>query len=166
MDTGVERTREHPIKQIDVHTDTRDILAHARQQADKRNFDDVFIVDIDSHHTESESWRDIIAYVDDEVVRAQALDFLQNRTGTPPYGLNGDLALRYQDVGGRVPHQAARSLAERLRREERLEDSRHDLGRHPLAAVANGDLDVALFRTESVLNRLVRCNRRLSRASQ
>ena len=27
MDTGVEQTREHPIKQIDVHTDTRDILA-------------------------------------------------------------------------------------------------------------------------------------------
>ena len=32
-----------------------------------------------------------------------------HRSGTPPYGLNGDLAMRYQDVGGRIPHQAARS---------------------------------------------------------
>ena len=24
----------------------------------------------------------------------------------PPYGLNGDLGLRYQDVGGRIPHQS------------------------------------------------------------
>ncbi len=71
MDTGVEQTREQPIKQINVYTDTRDILARARQKADKRNFDDVFIVDVDSHHTESESWREIIQYVDDEVVRAR-----------------------------------------------------------------------------------------------
>lgn len=111
MDTGVEPTREQPIKQIDVYTDTRDILARARQQAEKRNFDDIFIVDVDSHHTESESWSEIVQYVDDEVVRAQAMDFMQNRTGTPPYGLNGDLALRYQDIGGRVPHQAARREA-------------------------------------------------------
>ena len=27
------------------------------------------------------------------------------RVGTPPHGLNGDLGLRYQDVGGRIPHQ-------------------------------------------------------------
>lgn len=108
MDSGVEPTRELPVKQIDTFTDTRDILARARQQADARNFDDVFIVDIDSHHTESESWGEIVKYVDDDVVRSQAEDYLQNRTGTPPYGLNGDLAMRYQDIGGRVPHQAAR----------------------------------------------------------
>jgi predicted TIM-barrel fold metal-dependent hydrolase len=29
------------------------------------------------------------------------------RVGTPPYGLNGDLGLRYQDVGGRIPHQSS-----------------------------------------------------------
>ena len=40
--------------------------------------------------------------------RDQALDYLKNRTGAPPYGLNGDLGLRYQDVGGRIPHQSAR----------------------------------------------------------
>ena len=28
-----------------------------------------------------------------------------DRIGAPPYGLNGDLGLRYQSVGGRIPHQ-------------------------------------------------------------
>ena len=108
MDSGLEPLRENPVRQIDVSTDTREILARARRQADQRKFDDLFIVDMDSHHTESESWADIIGYLDDEVIRSQALDFIKNRTGTPPYGLNGDLALRYQDCGGRIPHQAAR----------------------------------------------------------
>ncbi len=34
---------------IDDWTDSRELLARARQQADSRNLDDVFIVDIDSH---------------------------------------------------------------------------------------------------------------------
>jgi len=108
MDSGLEPRREIPVRQIDVATDTRDVLARARRQADERDFDDVFIVDMDSHHTESESWADIVDYLDDEVLRSQALDYLRNRTGAPPYGLNGDLGLRYQDCGGRIPHQASR----------------------------------------------------------
>lgn len=111
MDTGVEQLRELPIKQIDTQTDTRDILARARQQAIDRNFDDVFIVDVDSHHTETESWHEIIKHISDPVIRSQAEDYHRNRTGSPPYGLNGDFGMRYQDVGGRVPHQSARREA-------------------------------------------------------
>ena len=37
------------LNRIDDKTDSRIILAKAKQQASKRNFDDVFIVDIDSH---------------------------------------------------------------------------------------------------------------------
>ena len=51
-------------------------------------------------------WREIITYIDDPVVRAQAEEMVLHRSGTPPYGLNGDLGLRYQDVGGRIPHQS------------------------------------------------------------
>ena len=69
MDTGVDGSREVPIKQIDVQTDTRDILAHARKYATKNNFDDVFIVDIDSHHMEVESWRDVLKNIANPVVR-------------------------------------------------------------------------------------------------
>ncbi len=111
MDTVDKTPRELPVKEIGTGTDTRDILAQARRQAEVRNFDDVFIVDIDSHHNEAESWREIMQYVEDDVVRFQALDHLDNRTGSPPYGLNGDLALRYQDCGGRILHQAKRGEA-------------------------------------------------------
>ncbi len=39
-----------PVQQIDVHTDTRDILAHARRNALKRGLQDWFVCDIDAHH--------------------------------------------------------------------------------------------------------------------
>ena len=42
MDSGVEQTRELP-QQITIKTDTRDILEHARQQGEIRNFENVFI---------------------------------------------------------------------------------------------------------------------------
>ena len=109
MDSGAEATpREMPVKEITAETDTRDILDHARQQAEKRNFDDVFIVDFDSHHNETESWADLASFIEDDVIRFQALDHFSNRAGAPPYGMNGDLALRYQDAGGRIIHQGKR----------------------------------------------------------
>ena len=95
---------ESPIKPIDVYTDTRDILAHAKQRADANKFEDYLIVDVDSHHTETTSWHEIIEYIEDPVVRAQALEYQQIRTGGPPYGLSGDFGLKYQGVGGRIPH--------------------------------------------------------------
>ena len=104
MGAGMKEVREVPIKQIDVYTDTRDILAHARRQADSRKFEDYLIVDVDSHHTETASWHEIIEYIEDPVIRAQALEYQQFRTGTPPYGMSGDLGLKYQGVGGRIPH--------------------------------------------------------------
>ena len=39
------------------------------------------------------------------MVRDNAMRFQAERVGAPPYGLNGDLGLRYQSVGGRIPHQ-------------------------------------------------------------
>ncbi|MCH8017198.1 MAG: amidohydrolase family protein [Acidobacteria bacterium] len=95
---------ESPIKPIDVYTDTRDILAHAKRQADANKFEDYLIVDVDSHHTETTSWHEIIEYIEDPVVRAQAQEYQQSRTGGPPYGLSGDFGLKYQGVGGRIPH--------------------------------------------------------------
>ena len=92
-------------QQVDVFTDTRDILAHARQDSIKRKYRDWFICDIDAHHVETVSWKEIIQYIEDPVVREQAIHFQAERINAPPYGLNGDLGLRYQSVGGRIPHQ-------------------------------------------------------------
>jgi predicted TIM-barrel fold metal-dependent hydrolase len=108
MDSGVDTPREIAVKEITADTDTRDILDHARQMGEQRNFDDVYICDIDSHHVETESWGELAEYIEDEVLRFQAVDHLKNRTGSPPYGLNGDLGLRFQDVGGRIIHQGKR----------------------------------------------------------
>ena len=94
-----------PVQRMDVHTDTRELLAHARHAAVQRGFEDYFVVDVDAHHVESVSWAEIIGYIDDPVVRDEAIAYQKQRIGAPPYALNGDLGLRYQSVGGRIPHQ-------------------------------------------------------------
>jgi hypothetical protein len=58
-----------------------------------------------AHHVETVSWKEIITYIEDPVVREQAIHFQNERINAPPYGLNGDIGLRYQSVGGRIPHQ-------------------------------------------------------------
>ena len=100
-----EQDKYSAVQQIDVHTDTRDILAHARRNALKRGLQDWFVCDIDAHHVETVSWKEIVTYIEDPVVRDNAMRFQAERLGAPPYGLNGDLGLRYQSVGGRIPHQ-------------------------------------------------------------
>src|SRR3546814_10330290 len=67
MDTLERFERTFP--PIDDWTDSREQLARARQQADKRNFDDVFIVDIDSHIGEDKSWPEVLTYIEDPVIR-------------------------------------------------------------------------------------------------
>jgi uncharacterized protein len=96
------------VQQIDVYSDTREILAHARRNARRRGFNDWYVCDIDAHHVETVSWSEIVSYIEDPVVREQALWYQKERIGAPPYGLNGDFGLRYQDVGGRIPHQSDR----------------------------------------------------------
>ena len=94
----------HSVQAMDVFTDTREILAHARSDARKRGFSDWLICDIDAHHFETVSWSEIVEYIEDPVVRDNAVRFQKDRVGIP-YGLAGDLGLRYQSVGGRIPHQ-------------------------------------------------------------
>src|SRR5580658_4485902 len=92
-------------QQADVFTDTSDLLAHAKRDSIRRKYRDWLICDIDAHHVETVSWKEIITYIEDPAVRQQAIHFQNERVGAPPYGLNGDLGLRYQSVGGRIPHQ-------------------------------------------------------------
>nr|WP_216665341.1 amidohydrolase family protein [Pseudoruegeria sp. HB172150] len=96
------------MEKITVRTDTRDILAHAKRDAVRRKFDDWLIFDMDSHHQESVSWNEIVQFIEDPVVREQAMNYHNERVGAPPYGLNANFGMRYQDVGGRILHQADR----------------------------------------------------------
>ncbi|XSC47484.1 amidohydrolase family protein [Bradyrhizobium sp. RDT10] len=94
-----------PLQEAGVFTNTRTLLEHANRDAKSRRLQDWLICDIDAHHMETVSWKEIVEYIEDPVIRQQALHFHADRVGAPPYGLNGDLGLRYQSVGGRIPHQ-------------------------------------------------------------
>ena len=45
------------------------VLERAAEQAAARNFDDVFIVDVDFHHLESQAWLEVLEHLDNDVVR-------------------------------------------------------------------------------------------------
>ena len=92
-----------PVQTIGVDTDTRDILSHARADARQRGLADWYICDVDAHHIETISWHEVIEYIEDPVIRDNAIRYYKQRMGAPPYGLNGDFGLRYQSVGGRIP---------------------------------------------------------------
>jgi uncharacterized protein len=49
--------------------DTTTLLDHAAKQARQRKYQDLFIVDVDSHHYETESMADIQDYIDDPVLK-------------------------------------------------------------------------------------------------
>ena len=55
------------LQEITMQTDTRDILAHATRQAESH--EDYFLVDIDAHVTETSFWPEILAMIDNDVIR-------------------------------------------------------------------------------------------------
>ena len=87
---------------IDARPDSRYILSHPRQQADSRDFDDVFIVDIDCHIDDGGNWAEIMDFIEDPVIREAAGSF----SGGTKRGafLNGTPGLQWQNVWGRIPH--------------------------------------------------------------
>jgi hypothetical protein len=52
--------------------DTATLLAHAKQQAIQRRYEDFLIVDVDAHHYETDSFARICDYIEDPVMRDQA----------------------------------------------------------------------------------------------
>ena len=72
------------LQEITMQTDTRDILAHATRQSE--SYEDYFLVDIDAHVTETSLWPEIIASIDNDVIR-------QMGEGNAARPGNGNLAL-------------------------------------------------------------------------
>jgi hypothetical protein len=82
--------------------DTPTILKNGTEQAIKRRYEDFCMVDVDSHHYESESFAEIAKYIEDPVMRHQAVFQGMGRNGiTGPRG-------GYQDMDGRVARTVAR----------------------------------------------------------
>jgi predicted TIM-barrel fold metal-dependent hydrolase len=83
---------------------TSRLLAHARQQANKRKFDDMLIVDVDAHHYENESMMDILPFMENDVLRQ--LSMTQGMKGGR--GTFIPQQIGYQDMGGRVTRYTMR----------------------------------------------------------
>ncbi|MGH6726542.1 MAG: amidohydrolase family protein [Pseudolabrys sp.] len=87
--------------------DTSKLLTHAAKQAVERGYQNFPIVDVDSHHYESESLNEILEYMDDPVLQQLAMSASQ--TGMKHVGMfQGGVG--YQDMGGRVTRYALRKI--------------------------------------------------------
>jgi predicted TIM-barrel fold metal-dependent hydrolase len=87
--------------------DTSKLLAHAAKQAAARGYRNFPIVDVDSHHYESESIDEILDYMDDPVLQQLARSARQasaKSVGVLPSGVG------YQDMGGRVMRYSTRGM--------------------------------------------------------
>jgi predicted TIM-barrel fold metal-dependent hydrolase len=104
MDTGLDSPRELAIKQFGRDSDTRDTLARAAMQRRKYKLDEYFIVDVDAHHFENQSWSEVLTYVTDPVVRQIAESFKARGFVTPGILGGGSRFPTHQNVGGRIPH--------------------------------------------------------------
>ena len=102
MSSDIKPTRE--LEQITVKSDTRDVLAHAAKEVDRKGFDKFLIIDVDAHVNETAFWGQIVDRIGSDVYQQMARSF-QDRVGSPPGLLNSSPGLLYQDVFGRIPHQ-------------------------------------------------------------
>jgi hypothetical protein len=95
MDLIADRGRRVTIDELN----TTRLLAHARKQAHKRNFDDVVIVDVDAHHYEGENYDEFLPFMESDVLRQLTMSGRAKggaRAGVVP------ATVGYQDMGGRV----------------------------------------------------------------
>src|SRR5580704_18004259 len=101
MDLQSDRGRRVSVDELN----TSRLLAHARQQAHKRKFDEMLIVDVDAHHYENEHMKDILPFMENDVLRqlSMAQGMKDGRGTLIP------MQIGYQDMGGRVTRYPLRS---------------------------------------------------------
>lgn len=97
-------------KQSVASFDTEKLLTNAARQRDARNYADFPIIDIDSHHYENESLREIIEYFDDPVLKQVGQLYTSGGTGVQSPFLPS--AVGYQDVAGRITRYPLRKIEE------------------------------------------------------
>jgi uncharacterized protein len=101
MELVVERGRRVSVEELN----TTKLLAHARQQAVKRNFDDILIVDCDAHHYENENYGDILPFMENDVLRQVTV----SGRAKGRHNIVPSQAGFTQDMGGRVTRYPTRS---------------------------------------------------------
>ncbi len=103
MDLPLSNFRHMAVEEFD----TSKLLAHAAQQAVERDYSKFPIVDVDSHHYESESLGEILEFMEDPVIRQLAQSASQ--TGMRQTGIFKS-EVGYQDMGGRVMRYPLRKI--------------------------------------------------------
>ena len=91
------------LEEITTKTDTRDILSHATKQAE--SYEDYFLVDIDAHVTETQFWPEIIAMIDNAVIRQMGeAGLVRGNTRAAQHRAGHDLpiSLRPHSASGRA----------------------------------------------------------------
>ena len=102
MDSGFDKSRGSQLKSPHVKgMDTREMLAHARRQGKKRKLDDYFIVDVDAHHYENQSWAEVLDCMPNDVMQFIGRSFTSGGNVTPGLVAVSGYALN-QPIGGRV----------------------------------------------------------------
>lgn len=88
--------------------DTSKFLVNAARQRDQRNYQDFQIVDIDCHHYENESLKEIVQYIEDPVMRHTGQVYSGSGTGAQSPLLPGVVGT--QDISGRITRYPLRKL--------------------------------------------------------
>ncbi|MEO8098354.1 MAG: amidohydrolase family protein [Acidobacteriota bacterium] len=93
-------------QQITTRTDSREILANATRDIERFKLKDYFIVDVDSHHVEFDSWSEVLDHIEDPVLRRNGKAMSEMWPNAKNIALsNHPAGLTFQDVFGRIPHQ-------------------------------------------------------------
>ena len=93
------------LQEITMQSDTRDTLAHATRQSEAH--EEYFLVDMDAHVTETSFWPEILALIDNDVIR-QMGEANASRPGNATHALlNQAPGISHQHLYGRIPHQQA-----------------------------------------------------------
>lgn len=81
----------HELPTSDIHKmaveelDTSKLLTNAARQRDERNYKDLLIIDVDCHHYENESLREIVEYIEDPVMKHAAQMATTGGTGVQTF---------------------------------------------------------------------------------
>ena len=84
---------------------TSKLLAHASRQARQRNYSDFMIVDIDSHHYETDHLSEIYEYIEEPVIRQLGRTFHETMNLPMFPQRRSD-----QEMGGRITRSAVRGM--------------------------------------------------------
>jgi uncharacterized protein len=101
MELIADRGRRVSVEELN----TTRLLANARKQAHRRNFDDMMIVDVDAHHYENEHLGEILPFMQNEVLKQLSI------SGRAKLGRQNlfPTQIGFQDMGGRVTRYPLRS---------------------------------------------------------